>query len=36
MTRVAEVLDTFLVLPLTLSAVNVLEGRQHAPGDALG
>ena len=32
----AEVLNDLLGLPLTPSSVNVLEGRQYAPGDALG
>jgi hypothetical protein len=33
---VAEVLDDLLGLPVTLGAVDVLEGRQCGPGDALG
>ena len=36
MAQVAEVLDDLLGLPLTLGAVDVLEGRQCIPGDALG
>ena len=32
-TRVAEVLDDLLGLPVTPGAVEVLEGRQCAPGD---
>ena len=36
MARVAEVLDDLLGLSVTPSAVGVLEGRQCAPGDALG
>ena len=36
MARVAEVLDDLLGLPMTPGAVDVLEGRQCAPGDALG
>lgn len=35
-TRLAEVLDDLLGLPSTWSAVNVLEGRQRAPCNALG
>jgi hypothetical protein len=33
---VVEVLDDLLGLPVTLGALDVLEGRQCAPGDALG
>jgi hypothetical protein len=33
---VAEVLDALLGLPVTPCAVDVLEGRQCAPGDARG
>jgi hypothetical protein len=32
----AEDLDDLLVLPLTPGAVEVMEGRQCTPGDALG
>ena len=32
----AEVLDDLLDLSVTPGAVDVLEGRQCAPGDALG
>jgi hypothetical protein len=34
--RVAEVLEKFLGLPVILGAVDVMEGRQCAPVDALG
>ena len=33
MAWVAEVLDDLLDLPVTLGAVDVLKGRQFAPGD---
>ena len=36
MTRVDDVLDDLFGLPVTSSAVGVLEGRECAPGDALG
>ena len=32
----AEVLDDFLGFPVTPVAIDVLEGRQCSPGDALG
>ena len=35
MARVAEVLDDILGLPVTSGAVDVLEGRKCATGDAL-
>ena len=35
MAWVAEVLDYIFGLPVTLGAVDVLEGRQCAPGDAM-
>ena len=34
--RVAEVFDYLLGLPVTLGAVDVLEGTQCAPSDVLG
>jgi hypothetical protein len=36
MARVVDVLDDLFDLPVTLGAVDVLEGRQCAFGDALG
>ena len=36
MARVVDVLDGLFVLPVTSGAVGILEGRQCAPGDALG
>ena len=36
MARVVYVLEYFFGLPVTSGAVGVLEGRQCAPGDALG
>ena len=36
MAHVVDVLDDLFVLPVTSGAVGVLEGRQCAPGDALG
>ena len=36
MVRVEEVLNEFLGLTSTQSSINVLDGRQRAPGDALG
>ena len=35
-TEVVVVLDDLFGLPVTSGAVGVLEGRQCAPGDALG
>jgi hypothetical protein len=34
--RLAEVLDDLLGLPVTPGVVDVLKGRQCAPGDVLG
>jgi hypothetical protein len=34
--RLVDVLDNLFGLPVTSSAVGVLECRQYAPGDALG
>ena len=36
MAWVAEALDDLLGLPVTPSAVDVLAGRQCAPGDEMG
>ena len=36
MARVVDVLDDLFGIPVTSGAVGVLEGRQCAPGDALG
>ena len=36
MVRVVDVLDDLFALAVTSGAVGVLEGRQCAPGDALG
>ena len=36
MARVADVIVDLLGLPVTLGAVDVLVGRQCAPGNALG
>ena len=36
MVRGAEVLDDLLGLPVTPGAIDILEGRKGAPGDALG
>ena len=36
MARVVDVLDDLFGLPVTSGTVGVLEGRQCAPGDALG
>ena len=36
MAQVVVVLDDLLSLPVTPGAVDVLEGRQCAPGDAFG
>ena len=36
MARVVVVLDDLFGLPVTLGGVGVLDGREFAPGDALG